>query len=170
MNMSKILVISDSHGYSNLARKVIEKEYPFDFLVHCGDVQGAIASIVDDEFSYDVRVVRGNCDYGANLPKEEEFKAAFFNVWVTHGNDYNVKYEEDYCTLKKAAIARNADIVLFGHTHYAEIRKDKETGIVLVNPGTICYPQFSSDKATYAVITVTDDYEIIPEIKEIEAL
>ncbi|WP_026496557.1 metallophosphoesterase family protein [Butyrivibrio sp. WCD3002] len=105
MNMSKILVISDSHGYSNLARKVIEKEYPFDFLVHCGDVQGAIA-----------------------------------------------------------------DIVLFGHTHYAEIIKDKETGIVLVNPGTICYQQFSSDKATYAVITVTDDYEIIPEIKEIEAL
>ncbi|WP_026525123.1 metallophosphoesterase family protein [Butyrivibrio sp. MB2005] len=65
---------------------------------------------------------------------------------------HNVKYEEDYGTLKKAAIARNADIVLFGHTHYAEIRKDKETGIVLVNPGTICYPQFSSDKGNRSTI------------------
>ncbi len=170
MNMCKILVISDSHGYPNFARKAIETEYPFDILAHCGDVQGSISSIVDDEFSYDVRVVRGNCDLGANLPKEEEFKAGFLSVWVTHGDEFGVKYEEDLKTLKTAAIRRNADIVLFGHTHYAEIVRDEETGIVLVNPGTICYPQFSSDKATYAVITVTDDYKIIPEIKEVEVI
>ena len=60
MNMCKMLVISDSHGYPNLARKAIETEYPFDILVHCGDVQGAISSIVDDELTYDVRVVGGN--------------------------------------------------------------------------------------------------------------
>ena len=71
-------------------------------------------------------------------------------------------------TLKNAAIRASADIVLFGHSHYAEIVKDEETGIVFVNPGSICYPQVTGDKATYAVITVTDDYEIIPEIKEIE--
>lgn len=168
MNMCKMLVISDSHGYSGFARKAIEKEYPFDILVHCGDVESSISNIVDDDFSYDVRVVRGNCDFGNNLPKEEEFKAGFFNVWVTHGNEFNVKYEEDLNTLKMAAIRGNVDIVLFGHTHFAEIVKDEETGIFLVNPGTISYPQFSGDKATYAVVTVTDDYEIIPEIKEIE--
>lgn len=168
MNMCKLLVISDSHGYSNFARKAIEKEYPFDILVHCGDVQGSISSIVDDELSYDVRVVRGNCDFGNNLPKEEEFKAGFIKVWVTHGNDYNVKYEEDLKTLKTAAIRNNADLVLFGHSHFAEIVRDEETGIFFVNPGSICYPQVSGDKATYAVITVTDDYDIIPEIKEVE--
>lgn len=168
MNLCKMLVISDSHGYSEFARKAIAKEYPFDILVHCGDVQDSIASIVDDDFSYDVRVVRGNCDFGNNLPKEEEFKAGYYTVWVTHGNDYNVKYEDNLKTLKTAAIRRNADIVLFGHSHFAEIKKDEETGIVLVNPGSICYPQINGDKATYAIITVTDDYEIIPEIKEIK--
>jgi len=34
--MKKILVISDSHGYPGFAKKAIEKEAPFDFLVHCG--------------------------------------------------------------------------------------------------------------------------------------
>lgn len=169
MDMCKMLVISDSHGYSGFAKKAIEKEYPFDILVHCGDVQGSIKTIVDDDLAYDVRVVRGNCDFGSAYPDDEEFKAGYLKVWVTHGNDYNVKYEENLKTLKTAAIRRNADIVLFGHTHYAEIVKDEETGIVFINPGSICYPQFSSDKATYAVITVTGGYEIIPEIKEIEA-
>ena len=168
MNMCKILVISDSHGYTDFARRAIKAEYPFDMLAHCGDVQDSISSIVDDEYSYDVRVVRGNCDFGNNLPLEEEFKAGFFNVWMTHGNDYNVKYEEDLRTLKKEAARKNAHIVLFGHSHYAEIIKDKETGIVLINPGSICYPQITGGKATYAVITVTDDYEIIPEIIELE--
>ena len=169
MDMCKMLVISDSHGYSGFAKKATEKEYPFDILVHCGDVQGSIKTIVDDDLAYDVRVVRGNCDFGSAYPDDEEFKAGYLKVWVTHGNNYNVKYEEDLKTLKTAAIRRNADIVLFGHTHYAEIVKDEETGIVFINPGSICYPQFSSDKATYAVITVTGGYEIIPEIKEIEA-
>ena len=168
MNMCKMLVISDSHGYSGFARKAIEKEYPFDILVHCGDVQGSIKPIVDDDLAYEVRVVRGNCDFGNAYPEDEEFKAGYFKVWVTHGNDFNVKYQDDLKTLKNAAIRASADIVLFGHSHYAEIVKDVETGIVFVNPGSICYPQVTGDKTTYAVITVTDDYEIIPEIKEIE--
>ncbi|WP_044958236.1 metallophosphoesterase family protein [Butyrivibrio sp. LC3010] len=164
----KILVISDSHGYPGFAKKAIEKESPFDFLVHCGDIQDSISTITGDDPSYEVKIVRGNCDFGNSLPLNEEFKAGFLNVWVTHGNAYNVKYEESLKTLKEAAKSRCADLVLFGHSHFAEIVKDKENNITLVNPGSICYPQVTGDKATYAVITVTDDYEVIPEIKEIE--
>ena len=39
MNMCKMLVISDSHGYTDFARRAIKAEYPFDMLAHCGDVQ-----------------------------------------------------------------------------------------------------------------------------------
>ncbi|WP_022761156.1 metallophosphoesterase family protein [Butyrivibrio sp. AD3002] len=163
----KILVISDSHGYPGYAKKAIEKESPFDILVHCGDIQDSISSITGENPPYEVKIVRGNCDFGNSLPTDEEFKAGFLSVWATHGNAYNVKYEESLKTLKEAAKSRCADLVLFGHSHYAEIVKDKEAGITLVNPGSICYPQVTGDKATYAVITVTDDYEIIPEIKEI---
>ena len=36
----KILVISDTHGKHDLLRKVINKEKPFDLLLHAGDVEG----------------------------------------------------------------------------------------------------------------------------------
>ena len=164
----KLLVISDSHGYPRFAQKAIDKEAPFDILVHCGDIQDSITSIIGDDPSYEVKIVRGNCDFGNSLPIEEEFKAGFLSVWATHGNAYNVKYEDSLKTLREAAKSRHADLVLFGHSHSAEIQTDKENHITFVNPGSICYPQVKGDKATYAVITVTDDYEIIPEIKEIE--
>ncbi|WP_026528506.1 YfcE family phosphodiesterase [Butyrivibrio sp. VCD2006] len=164
----KLLVISDSHGYPGFAKKAIEKEAPFDILVHCGDIQEPITSITGENPPYEVKIVRGNCDYGNSLPLDEEFKAGFLSVWATHGNAYNVKYEENLKTLKEAAKSRHADLVLFGHSHYAEIVVDKEEKITLVNPGSICYPQVTGDKATYAVITIKDDYDIIPEIKEIE--
>ena len=168
MEKYKMLVISDSHGYSELARKAIEKEKPFDMLIHCGDLEGTISSITGERPTYDVKVVRGNCDNGNSLPIDEEFKAGFFKVWVNHGNKYNVKYENKLNTLIAAAKSRCADVVFFGHSHYAEVLRDDATGIVCINPGCIGNPKMSGNKSTYAVVTVTDDYEIIPEIKEIE--
>ncbi len=167
MEKIKILLMSDSHGYSELAKKAIEQEMPFDILVHCGDLEGNISSIVGDTPPYEVKVVRGNCDYGNSIPLDEEFKVGFFKAWATHGNKYNVKYENKLNTLTAAAKSRCADIVFFGHSHYAEVFKDDATGIICVNPGCIGNPKMSGNKSTYAVVTVTDDYEIIPEIKEI---
>ncbi len=103
-----------------------------------------------------------------SLPDEEEFKAGFFNVWVTHGDKYNVKYDDKLERLNRAAMERRADIVFFGHSHYAEILNDKENGIVFVNPGCIGTLKTSAGKATYAVVRVTEDYEIIPELKELQ--
>ena len=40
MNPGKIIIMSDSHGTTVHALKAIEKEKPFDLLVHLGDVQG----------------------------------------------------------------------------------------------------------------------------------
>ncbi len=168
MDTIKILVVSDSHGNNGNIRKAIELESPFDYLVHCGDVEGPRSVVAPEDAAFAVKVVRGNCDFGNNLPVEEVFKAGFFNVWVTHGDKYNVKYEEKLEQLKKAAIDRCADIVFFGHSHYAEIVNDKENGILLVNPGSIGNPHTNAGKVTYAVVKVTEDYEIIPEIKELQ--
>ena len=163
----KILVVSDSHGNNGNVRKAIEIESPFDILVHCGDVEGTRSTIAPENPPYGVKVVRGNCDFGNSLPVEEEFKAGFFNVWVTHGDKYNVKYDEKLDQLKKAAKVKRADVVFFGHSHYAEIVDDKESGIVFVNPGCIGTPKTSAGKSTYAVVEITEDYEIIPVIKQL---
>ena len=165
MQKVKILVVSDSHGNNENVRRAIDLESPFDVFVHCGDLEGAPSAFVGNG-EFDVRIVRGNCDYGKDLPKEWEFKAAFFNVWVTHGDRYDVKYDEDLTRLRKAAKKKHADIVLFGHSHYAEIVEDKESGIILVNPGSIA-SSIGSGRATYAVLDITEDYEVIPVIKKL---
>jgi len=33
----KILVVSDSHGNTVMLQRIIDREWPFDRLVHCGD-------------------------------------------------------------------------------------------------------------------------------------
>ena len=164
----KILVMSDSHGNSANIIRAIEKEQPFDILVHCGDVEGFLEIVIGPDPGFEVKAVKGNCDFGHALPIEEEFKAGFCNIWITHGDRYNVKYEENLRSLRDAAARKYADIVLFGHTHYAEIVKDEETGIYLINPGSIGYPQSSSGNYSYAVLKIKDDYEIVAEIKELE--
>jgi len=165
MDKIKILVVSDSHGNNTNIRRVIEAESPFNILVHCGDVEGPRSVVAPEDAPFEVRVVRGNCDFGNSLPVEEVFKAGFFNVWVTHGDRYNVKYDERFEQLKRAAVERHADIVFFGHSHYAEIVNDAENRIVLVNPGSIGDPKISVGKPTYAIVEITEDYEILPIIK-----
>ncbi len=165
MSDLKILVVSDSHGNNENIRKAIEIEKPFDILVHCGDIEGSLETVTEGA-DYEVKAVRGNCD-GSDLPIEEEFKAGFFNVWVTHGDRYNAKYDEDLLNIKQAATNKHADIVFFGHSHFAEIVKDTESGITFVNPGSIGNPRSSAEKSTYAVVNVTDDYEIIAQMKEL---
>ena len=36
----KILVVSDTHGRDEKLERVVEQEQPFDYLIHCGDVEG----------------------------------------------------------------------------------------------------------------------------------
>ncbi|MDO5136238.1 MAG: metallophosphoesterase family protein, partial [Eubacteriales bacterium] len=36
----KVLVVSDTHGRDRGLERVVEKEAPFDYLIHCGDVEG----------------------------------------------------------------------------------------------------------------------------------
>ncbi len=166
MKEYKLLIVSDSHGNMSNIKTAIEKEFPFDILVHCGDIEGSLSGICEN-YQFDVIAVKGNCDF-APLPKEELFKAWVYNVWVTHGDDYNVKYDMDLQGMKKAAKSRMADIVLFGHSHHAEVIVDKSCGITLINPGSIAYSRTGAEPTTYATLVINDDYEIIPEIKSID--
>ena len=36
----KVLIVSDTHGRDENLEIVINREAPFDMLVHCGDVEG----------------------------------------------------------------------------------------------------------------------------------
>ena len=66
----KILIVSDTHGRDENLEKAVYREEPFDYLIHCGDVEGReifIEALVDCPCC----IVSGNNDFFSDLPREE---------------------------------------------------------------------------------------------------
>ena len=127
----KILVVSDSHGNTVMLQRIIDRESPFDRLVHCGD--GA-ADLLRVRLPADtpVTLVAGNVDRarGIELPAAEVLEVEGVRILVTHGDAFYVK--SDYGPIAEAARAHGFDAVLFGHTHIKYLRLTRP---ILFNPG-----------------------------------
>lgn len=121
--MTKLLVLSDSHGGRAAIERVLMKESKsIDALIFLGDGLRDLELALTLYPKLRAYSVAGNCDYGALEPTDG--LAAFDGVVIfyTHGHMYGVKYDLD--TLADAASARGAEVALFGHTHipHAETR------------------------------------------------
>ena len=162
--MKKLLVISDSHGNHAMIHRVVEQERPFDYLVHCGDIEGKMQDILAPE-PFGVYCVCGNCDSYGSYPAELTFDAEGHRIFITHGHRYGV--HGGSALLAAAAVARGADIALYGHTHRPEISYNEENGVFIINPGSIALPRTGSPKGNYAVITLEEGQKPITEIRKI---
>ena len=68
--MKKVLIVSDTHGQSDLMYEVIKRVKPVDLLVHCGDVgYRGIERELMMAADCPVYVVSGNNDYGNGMPQ-----------------------------------------------------------------------------------------------------
>ena len=58
----KILIVSDTHRRDGNLREIIEKQSPFDMLIHLGDTEGSEAYFKEwvNNDNCVIRVVRGN--------------------------------------------------------------------------------------------------------------
>ena len=145
----KVLIVSDTHGRDENLEIVINREAPFDMLVHCGDVEGRefyIEALAECPCS----IVSGNNDFFSSLPREKEIMAGNYRVFMTHGHYYYVGSGiED---LKREALARGADVAMFGHTHIPLI--EYGDGIVVMNPGSISYPRQEGKRPSYILMDI----------------
>ena len=157
----KIVIVSDTHGDNRLIDQVIQREEPFDYLIHCGDSETFLGKYADEGNPYTFLAVRGNCDIGSDLPEKCTARILFYNVLITHGHHENVRYGDH--DLVDLGIRNRADIIFYGHTHVPEVVE--EGGILIVNPGSLMYPKGETMERTYAVLTLTDDYDREVEIK-----
>ena len=177
----KCLIFSDSHGDSSYIRRAILKNKDAEALFFLGD------GLTDSDEAVERAVigayfkVKGNCDYGygsydSSVKKTDEVTLLGKRIVFTHGDLYNAKSTtQDLSTL---AILRDADIVLFGHTHQpAEIyvpteseeyklakssllerglidanRKDKP--YYLFNPGSVSY---RDGAPTFGILTLEEN-------------
>ena len=147
----RITVISDSHRNSRVIRKILDAQPDSKTVFFLGDIT---ADIEDMQYEYPDKtfnIVSGNCDFFSNFPSIGIANAAGHNIFYTHGHTLSVKYGTD--RLKDAAMERNCDIVLYGHTHISKILY--EDGIYIVNPGSCSEPRDS--RASYAVIDIEEN-------------
>jgi uncharacterized protein len=147
--MSKVLVISDSHGLTRELEVVRERHlHKVDLMIHCGDSE----LLADDKSISGYLTVKGNCDFGDGYPLETTTEIAGRKFLVTHGHKYSVK--TSLMNLKFKAAEVGADIACFGHSHVlgAEVIGDT----LFLNPGSIRLPRERAEK-TYVILELLDE-------------
>ena len=156
----KILVVSDTHGRDEKLERVVEQEQPFDYLIHCGDVEGRelfIEALADCPCT----IVAGNNDFFSDLLREDEIVLEGHKIMVTHGHNYGVSM--DLYGISEEAAARECEIVLFGHTHKPVI--EKKNGVLVINPGSVSFPRQEGRKPSYAILNLEEGKEPQAEIR-----
>ena len=141
----RILVVSDSHGNYTALSQTVRREKP-DRVLHLGDGGSELEKLAAARPELPLCCVRGNCDWGSDLPVSTTLDLAGHRLFLTHGHEYGVRMSLDRLLL--AAQLAGAEAALYGHTHvqHYEVRQ----GMTVLNPGSI------GQSGAYAVLEITD--------------
>ena len=121
----RIGLLSDTHG---LLRPDVATVFAgVDLILHAGDV-GSRDVLAELACIARVEAVRGNVDpMELMLPATAVEKIDGLEIFVTHGNEVGNP------TPEKLAARYRGDVIVFGHTHRALVRRLGRT--LVVNPG-----------------------------------
>lgn len=159
----KVLVLSDSHStIFDSQIEEIKKHGSYDILIHCGDKYKDAQKFADKLNINTIYQVPGNCDYDVH-DKELVITKVIENkkVLITHGHIHNVK--ENLHKLIRYAKEKNADAVLYGHTHQSH--NEIIDNILFFNPGSTIFPK--DGRASFGILEISDD-KIIGSIEPLE--
>lgn len=141
----KIIIFSDSHGSSKNLKKVIDKTLSTtDLYIHLGDGINEFNILRENYPEKGFISVRGNCDTFSSCETDETvINFEGYRVLITHGHKY--------ANIKGIAKARDADVVLSGHTHKRYYEHDN--GLHIFNPGSISRPR-DGKSPSYGVMEI----------------
>jgi len=146
----RMLAISDTHGYEHLIPRVMDIHTEAETIFFLGDgLRGAIEIAAQKGKIW--YFVRGNNDYGMMIDGDGSPIADSgleiirgHRIFYTHGHIYSVKAGIE--RVMNAAREREADLLLFGHTHQPVV--GYEDGLHILNPGSLKY------SGTYGIIDI----------------
>ncbi len=130
--MTKITVVSDSHGNRRTIDGLDGIFSESDLIIHLGDTSSD-GNYILGKYPHKTHVLNGNCEIFACGENEKILNIEGVKILACHGHLYSVK-----TTLHKLAQrAKELDcrIALYGHTHDA--RESEIDGVTLLNPGTL---------------------------------
>lgn len=156
----KVLIVSDTHGRDENLEEAVLREAPFDYLIHCGDVEGR-EIFIEALAECPCTIVAGNNDFFTDLSNEEEILLEGYKILVTHGHYYFVSGDHDRLTAK--AQERGCQIAMYGHTHMPVA--EEENGILVINPGSLTFPRQCGRRPSYAVMELEEGKRPRVEIK-----
>lgn len=155
----KCLIFSDSHNYSYHITRALRLHPDAEIVFFLGDGLSDIDEVRYEFPNIKFLAVRGNCDMrtfalDSIVQKTAEIEISGKRIVYTHGDLYGAKYGTG--GLEKLARDKNADIVLFGHTHLPELKyfSEHEKPFYLFNPGSI-----GSSSGSYGILTLTEGKE-----------
>lgn len=150
----KVLIVSDTHRKNENYFVAVEQEKP-DMVIHCGDSEGSEYALTEAA-GCPVYIVPGNNDFFSVLPRELDLEIGPYKVWVTHGHNYYVSMSNEH--IKREALIKGVDVVLYGHTHRPVV--DKSGKVIAVNPGSLSYPRQEGRRPSYAVMELNEKNEL----------
>ena len=115
----QILALSDTHGHTD--PELLEHCKQADEVWHAGDIGPGVLETFQKTCRV-LRIVRGNADPKQTAPDELEFMVGGLRVRLLH------HFTPSNLT------GRRPDVLVCGHTHILEIRRDA-AGMLVINPG-----------------------------------
>lgn len=151
--MVKLLVLSDTHGDTTLAEKVLKMNSDVDIVIHLGDYYRDIDKLQMLRPNVRFEYVYGNSDFMVgDAPVEKLLEIEGQRILLTHGHRYSVKWGIE--KLRDKACNENIQLLLFGHTHIPQVTYGP--GYILLNPGSISEPRGSDDES-YAFVIIDNE-------------
>lgn len=129
--LMKIGLISDTHGYMD--DRIKEHLKDRDEIWHAGDFGRGVANPLEQIAP--LKGVYGNIDEQAirqEFPEHKRFQCEGFDVWMTHIGGYPGKYEKH---IREDIKTNPPDIFICGHSHILKVMRDKQLGLLHINPG-----------------------------------
>ena len=149
----KFVVMSDTHGDISAAVNVLDNlQDGIDGVIHLGDLDNDALRLEKRYKDLVFYYIKGNNEFNSITPAERLIVLEGFRIFMTHGHKYKIYF--DLLRLFYAAEEREADIVLFGHTHSSMCRMD--SGMLFLNPGSLSYPRSGKYK-TFAILDINED-------------
>ncbi|MCD6564046.1 MAG: metallophosphoesterase [Thermoproteales archaeon] len=170
--MTKIVVLSDTHDNLEAVKKVLKyiKEIDPSFIIHSGDIISPFSLKMFSSTGKKTYFVYGNNDGEKILLSKLAEQLGFtieeqplfidhekYRIVVLHGVNGKDKTKRLVRALAKSG---EFDLVIYGHTHEAEVLNIN--GTLIVNPGELS--GYLSGKSTFAIVDL-DKKEV--KIKEL---
>lgn len=132
--MTKILLLSDTHGY--IDNDILKYVKQADEVWHAGDI-GDVKVTDAIKALKPLRGVYGNID-GTEIrnefPEHNRFICEDVDVWMTHIGGYPPKYNSRVMEKIKQNPPR---LFICGHSHILKVMPDKKLNLIHMNPGAV---------------------------------